>query len=62
MVIIKEVKTRKDIKNFILFPTVLYKNNPYYVPSFYGDEKKLFTKNNIYKDVAKKNLCLATSL
>ncbi|MDY2728299.1 MAG: hypothetical protein SOV26_04830 [Candidatus Onthovivens sp.] len=59
MVIIKEVKTRKDIKNFILFPTVLYKNNPYYVPSFYGDEKKLFTKNNIYKDVAKHKFFLA---
>lgn len=59
MIEIKEVKTRKQIKDFILFPTKLYKNCPYYVPQFYGDEKKLFTKKNIYKDVAKHKFFLA---
>ena len=32
MVEIKEVKTRKDIKEFIEFPLRLYKGNPYFVP------------------------------
>ena len=41
MVEIKEVKTRKDIKEFIEFPLRLYKNVPYFVPPLYGDEKKL---------------------
>lgn len=59
MVEIKEVKSKKDIKNFIMFPIELYKGCPYYVPQFYGDEKKLFTKNNIYRDVTKHKFFLA---
>ena len=41
MVTIKEVKTPRDIKEFIEFPRRLYKNCPYFVPPLYGDEKKL---------------------
>lgn len=59
MVKIKEVKTRKDIKNFIMFPVRLYKDCKFYVPQFYSDEKKLFTKRNIYKDVTKHKFFLA---
>ena len=44
MINIKEVKTRKDIKNFINFPLKLYKNNKYYVPSLYSSEKAIFKK------------------
>lgn len=32
MIRIKEVTTRKDLREFVHFPNVLYKDNPYYVP------------------------------
>lgn len=41
MVEIKQVKTRRDIKEFIEFPLRLYKKCPYFVPPLYSDEKKL---------------------
>lgn len=59
MVEIKEVLTKKDIKEFILFPTKLYKDCKYYVPEFYSDVYKLFTKNNIYKNVCKHKFFIA---
>ncbi len=48
MVEILEVKTKKDIKEFIDFPLNLYKNNPYFVPPLYDDEKSIFTDKNVY--------------
>ena len=44
MIEVKEVKTKKEIKEFINFPLNLYKNNPYFVPCLYGDEKKCLRK------------------
>ena len=41
MIAVKEVTTRKEIKQFIEFPLRLYKRCPYFVPPLYGDEKKL---------------------
>lgn len=41
MIEIKEVKTSRDIKEFIEFPLKMYKKCPYFVPPLYGDEKKL---------------------
>ncbi|MCX5785901.1 MAG: hypothetical protein NTX59_09445 [Elusimicrobia bacterium] len=35
---IQEVKTKKDLKKFILFPGTLYKNNPCWVPALFFDE------------------------
>jgi hypothetical protein len=35
---ILEVKTPNELKQFVKFPMDLYKNNPYYVPSFVKDE------------------------
>ena len=52
MIEIKEVKTKKEIKEFINFPLNLYKNNPYFVPCLYGYEKKMFQKNYLYCDQA----------
>ena len=53
MLEIREVKTRKEIKDFINFPVnILYKNNPYFVPPLYSDEKKMFKKNYVYYDQA----------
>ena len=41
MVNVREVKTNKDIKEFIEFPLRLYKGVYGFVPPLYGDEKKL---------------------
>ncbi len=38
---LKEVKTRKERKDFLDFPLKLYAGNPYFVPPLYGDEKKI---------------------
>ena len=48
MVIVKEVKTKKQQKEFLDFPLNLYKNNPYFVPPIYMDEKQIFKKNYVY--------------
>ena len=48
MVEIKEVKTKKDIKNFIELPLNMYKGNPYFVPPLYSSEKVIFKKKNPY--------------
>ena len=42
MIEVREVKSKKEQKDFINFPLKLYKNNPYFVPPLYGDEKKIF--------------------
>ena len=33
-----EVKTRKELKEFVKFPLRLYRNNPFYVPSIISDD------------------------
>ncbi len=53
MIEIVEVKTRKQLKQFAIFPIKLYKDCPYYVPSFISDDI------NICDD--KKNLSKGTS-
>ena len=52
MLEIKEVVTKKQQKEFLNFPLKLYKNNPYFVPPLYGDEKKIFNKDYLYLDQA----------
>ena len=59
MITIKEVKSRKQIKEFIEFPLKLYKDNPYFVPPLYMDEKALFKKNNVNKEQAESVFYLA---
>ncbi len=59
MIEIKEVITRKQVKEFIEFPLNLYKNNPYFIPPIYMDEKALFKKNFVYKDVCEQVFYLA---
>ena len=51
MVEIREVKTKKEQKEFIEFPLNLYKGNPYFVPPLYSDEKKMFRKDFVYNDI-----------
>ena len=52
MIEIKEVKTKKDIKNFVNFPHKLYKNVEHYVPFLDIDEINKFDeeKNESYDD------------
>lgn len=52
MINIVEVKTKKQQKIFVNYPNNLYKNNPFYVPSFFADEMAMFdpNKNANYKD------------
>lgn len=40
-----EVKTPDQLKQFVKFPMDLYKNNPYYVPSFINDEINIWNPN-----------------
>ena len=42
---LKEVTTKKDLRQFILYPTELYKGNPYYVPSFYMDDVNTLSRD-----------------
>lgn len=52
MIIIKEVKTKKEKREFLNFPLRLYKGNSCFVPPLYSDEKKIFDKNYMYLDQA----------
>ncbi len=49
-IIIKEVTTKKELKKWVEFPTLLYKDNEYYVPFMTSDELDTFTsgKNPAY--------------
>lgn len=50
MVTVEAVRTAKQQKAFIEFPLQLYKNNPNFVPPLYGDEKKMFRDDFVYRD------------
>ena len=50
MIEIQEVKTKKQIKEFIEFPLNLYRGNDCFVPPLYGDEKKMFRPDYVYND------------
>ncbi len=50
MVVIQEVKTKKQQKEFLNFPLDMYRDNPYFVPPLYGDEKKIFRADYVYYD------------
>ncbi|MDO5123624.1 MAG: GNAT family N-acetyltransferase [Eubacteriales bacterium] len=50
MVEIREVKTKREQREFVDFPLKLYKGNPYFVPPLYGDELKLFRSDYPYYD------------
>lgn len=50
-IVIKEVKTKKDMKQFIKFADDLYKGNKYYVPQLHSDIRDTFNreKNGAYE-------------
>lgn len=59
MITIKEVKTKKEQKEFVNFPLNLYKDNLYFVPPLYSDELKIFKKNYVYNDTCESIFFLA---
>ena len=50
MLEIREVKTKKEQKQFVEFPLKMYKDNPYFVPPLYSSEMTCFKKNNPYNE------------
>ncbi len=51
MLILKEMISKKEMKQFVLFPFLLYKKNKYWVPPIIKDELENFdkTKNPVFK-------------
>ena len=49
MIQIVEVRTKKQIKDFAKFPIKLYKDCPYYVPSFLSDEINIFNSKKNFR-------------
>lgn len=50
MVTIREVRTKKEQREFLNFPLDLYRDNPCFVPPLYSDEKKIFRDDYVYYD------------
>ena len=50
MVEIREIKTKKEQREFLRFPLDLYRGNPNFVPPLWGDEKKMFRRDFVYSD------------
>ena len=50
-VLIKEVTTRRELREFVNFPERLYKDNPYYVPPLVIDQmdKNRISMIHIYR-------------
>ncbi len=49
MIEVKEVSNKKMQKEFLNLPLKMYKDNPYFVPPLYSDEKNIFSpKKNVY--------------
>jgi hypothetical protein len=44
MITIKELKTQKELVDFVKFPFKLYKNTPYWIPPIISDEVSSFDK------------------
>ena len=52
MVEIREVKTKKEQREFLNFPLRLYRGNDCFVPPLYMDEKKIFRPDYVYYDTS----------
>lgn len=62
MITVKAVKTKKEQKEFLDFPLKLYKNNPYYVPPLYCDEKKFFAATTFISISRKRYILTPTTI
>ena len=59
MITVETVKTKKQQRDFLNFPLRLYRDNPYFVPPLYGDEKKIFSPRYVYHDTCESVFFLA---
>lgn len=59
MIEIQTVRTKKQQKEFLEFPLQMYRDNPFFVPPLYGDEKKIFRPDFVYNDTCKSEYFLA---
>ena len=59
MIEIKTVRTKKQQKEFLEFPLKMYRNNPFFVPPLYVDEKKIFRPDFVYNDTCTSEYFLA---
>lgn len=59
MIEIQTVRTKKQQKEFLEFPLKMYRNNPFFVPPLYVDEKKIFRPDFVYNDTCKSEYFLA---
>ena len=59
MVVIREVKTSKEIRDFNNFPLKLYKGNDYFVPMMQSGEKAIFKKNYPFNKICETVFYLA---
>ena len=59
MVEILPVTTKKQQKEFLNFPLRLYRDNPYFAPPLYMDEKKIFRSDYVYHDTCETGYFLA---
>ena len=52
MITLQKVTSKKEMKQFVLFPFSLYKNNPYWVPPIVKDEIASFdsSKNPVFEN------------
>ncbi|MBQ6542021.1 MAG: hypothetical protein IJU49_05415 [Lachnospiraceae bacterium] len=50
MIEVREVRSRKEQRQFVEFPVRLYKDNPCFVPPLYMDEMKMFRSDFVYND------------
>lgn len=50
MVTIKEAVSKKERRDFLELPLRMYRDNPYFVPPLYSDEKKIFSPDYVYYD------------
>lgn len=46
---IKKVSAKRDLKKFIRFNYILYKNNPFSVPDLYDDMLNTFNKRKMLR-------------
>jgi GNAT superfamily N-acetyltransferase len=56
---VREVSTKSELKNFVTYPNILYKDNLYYVPALISEEMAIFNekKNPVFEfSVCKKYL------
>ena len=56
MITIKEAITKSEIMEYVKFPFLLYKDNPYWIPPLISEEAEAFdkTKNPVFESAEAK--------